>query len=636
MKKMNVRLAVVVILSFSAGLTYAQNVERDLTSIMILLGVDTAEALDEDEVEQFSAFLDSPLEINLATRSKLVASGLFTQYQAASLVDYRERHGDVLSLSELAVVDGFSEEFVRALRPFISVASPAAGGARAGSGAGSAAGSASGGVKVSNELTIRAAGRTVDGEEDYNYGAKYRFTLNDRFQIGLSANRAYGSEDASPEGGSFYLAYYGRKQLGKLVLGDFRLRYGQGLALWSGSFMTSLSSPESFYRRPSGVSPYWSFSGEGSYRGLAADINLGRVTVSTSLAFNGLREKMQGEKDEKLSLMPALNLSWYGRNAQVGVTGYCTTREFGSSGASTATRAAVLTRTTVLTRAAEDAGDDPITDAGCSVDFRWCLRGTDIFGEAATDLINMKVTAVLGTVFTVAEPLKIALRGGYSEDEYDFAAGGSFSAGESVQLPGKTGFGSTVKRHTGSFSIAGSWFPDAKYGDTGPDYQVKMYFNYSYQVLPALAIVLRLAQRQRSAGEKSKTDLRLDLKYAAGDWAATIRFNGLYNTDFAMLSYIEGGWKPSGKLSMYLRAGIFKIDNWADRIYVYERDAPGNFNVPAYYGRGCWAAFTAGFRATKWCRIYARLSTLQYPWVSPTASSRPAKTEAKILLALSL
>ena len=38
--------------------------------------------------------------------------------------------------------------------------------------------------------------------------------------------------------------------------------------------------------------------------------------------------------------------------------------------------------------------------------------------------------------------------------------------------------------------------------------------------------------------------------------------------------------------AVYLRGTLFFIDEWDDRIYAYERDAPGSFNVPAYYGRG--------------------------------------------------
>ena len=131
------------------------------------------------------------------------------------------------------------------------------------------------------------------------------------------------------------------------------------------------------------------------------------------------------------------------------------------------------------------------------------------------------------------------------------------------------------------------------------------------------------------------TDFRVDIRYAAGDWTAVMRLNALYNKSLGLLGYVEGGWKPD-RMSVYLRAGLFKVDNWSDRIYAYERDAPGNFNVPAYYGRGWWCAMTAGITLSRWCKAYFRLSTLQYPWTSPTASARTPKSECRILFSLAL
>ena len=35
---------------------------------------------------------------------------------------------------------------------------------------------------------------------------------------------------------------------------------------------------------------------------------------------------------------------------------------------------------------------------------------------------------------------------------------------------------------------------------------------------------------------------------------------------------------------MHLRGTVCRTDGWASRIYAYERDLPGRFNVPAWYG----------------------------------------------------
>ena len=80
---------------------------------------------------------------------------------------------------------------------------------------------------------------------------------------------------------------------------------------------------------------------------------------------------------------------------------------------------------------------------------------------------------------------------------------------------------------------------------------------------------------------------------------------------------------------------MFRVDNWDDRIYVYEGDAPGNFNVRGYYGRGFWTAMTAGVKCSRSCRAYLRASYLDYPWQTPgTEEKKPGKAELKLQVVL--
>ena len=276
-----------------------------------------------------------------------------------------------------------------------------------------------------------------------------------------------------------------------------------------------------------------------------------------------------------------------------------------------------------------------VSGAGVSADFRWCISGVDLFGETALDLADMSVAAVAGTVLDAAEDLTLAFRASYSADQYSFAAGGRFYGGKMTQLNGKSGFGSSVRRHSGTFSAEASYYPEPKYGSDGPGMQLKLLLNYTIQISPSVALAARLSERLRNGTEKNRTDLRLDLKYASGDWIAQMRVNGLYNKSLGLLGYLEGGWKPD-RMSVYFRAGIFRIDNWQDRIYAYERDAPGNFNVPAYYGRGCWGAVTLALKVSGRFKAYLRMSTIQYPWESPAASERTPKSECRVLLSFAL
>ena len=71
------------------------------------------------------------------------------------------------------------------------------------------------------------------------------------------------------------------------------------------------------------------------------------------------------------------------------------------------------------------------------------------------------------------------------------------------------------------------------------------------------------------------------------------------------------------KFNAYFRWTVYKVDNWDDRIYVYERDLPGMFTSPAAYGRTS-AVYLVGTYKTKALQISARLgldhARLQILW----------------------
>ena len=63
--------------------------DRDgfIRAVLYLTGETGMESLGEDEIERYEELERSPLDLNGASRSRLLASGLFSQYQVASLTE---------------------------------------------------------------------------------------------------------------------------------------------------------------------------------------------------------------------------------------------------------------------------------------------------------------------------------------------------------------------------------------------------------------------------------------------------------------------------------------------------------------------------------------------------------------------
>lgn len=616
------RLAGVMFILFRMSFpSEASRREDPMPLIMRLVGAQTPEDVVEEDYERFSDFLAHPLPVNVVSKAKLVSSGLMTAYQAASFVDYREHHGDVLSVSELASLDGFSAETAEILAPFVSFDSDAL------------PGNASfGRRRVGNEAVMRS-GWKIDGKgHGYSYGFRYKLSAGYKFDMGLSFSRSYSDKVSWPQAQSFFFAYNGRGRLSRIVAGDYSLRYGQGLALWTGFSMSGVGTPASIIRRPYGITPYWSWSGSGSCRGVAADIRLGPLNVSASVAIGGIRKIMNGMKDVPVFLTPSLNVNWMRRNFQTSVTCLVTTADLRTIGQS---------------------GHDVFDNIKVAADFAWNIKGTDVFGEVAYDVINNAPAAVFGSRFRCGESLVLAAGGRYypvmydgkdsgairsgsrCSNEHGASLSGEFSAGRRVHLKGRDGFGSSVMRYSGSFSVDVAFFPENKAGMPPESLQTKMLLCGNIQVSQSVNVEIRLSERIRTwSNVKYRTDIRSDVKYNDGDWNGMCRINVVYGRKWSALSYFEGGYKDK-VFSVYLRAGCFKADDWDDRIYVYERDAPGCFNVPACYGRGYWMSAVAGIKAVRQFKAYLRASWTDYPWM-PQGKEKPGKAELKIQLVLDL
>lgn len=540
----------------------------EMEAIMKMAGAVSAEDMDSYEVERLSDFLDHPLKINLVSSSRLSSSGLFTRFQVASLIDYRARHGNVMSLAELAAVDGFGEDFVERLAPFVSLESLSVGLMK---------------EPVRNDLAVRGAFKWNDGN-DWNAGLKYRLETHG-FSMSLAASRAYGGTGVKPSDCSGSVEYDFRKIRGKVLLGDFNARFGQGIVLWNGAFMTSLSTPSAFMKKPSGLSRSWSYTGGAALTGAAAEVGVEGFTFSALLAAPGV--KAAARHPDKVHLMPSANISWQCRHGQISMTHVAEISDF----------------------RAKDGARTRIPVMKTSADAAFCIRGANIYGEAAYDWVDRNVDVLAGTDFKAGENVRLAALCRYFPDElYGVAFSGAF--------------------RSGTFSVDAVYYPITKDASVNHSIQVKSLVDWNWTVGQSFSIRMRASERFRTWGNRFRSEIRGDFSYSSGAFVVTVRLNALHCENIALAGYLEEGYK-SESFSIYARQTIFKADDWDDRIYVYERDAPGNFNVPALYGRGWSASLVASAKAASLLRLYVRISYTGYH-LMPAEKRKPGKAELKL------
>lgn len=547
----------------------AQSVE-EMEKILLFFGVSSPEEVDSYDVESLCDLLSHPLQVNLVTPASLSGSGLLTPYQVASLTDYRKRHGGVMSYEELSAVDGFGKTAVEKLRPFISLR----------------------GTKLSADEDVAGISGTLDIKTGWkmddipSYGFRYKMKAGRQLSAGLALSRSSKADGAAPDAFTGNVCLDFRKVSGKILLGDFNARFGQGLALWNGLSLSGLSSPSSYLKRASGLTPSSSFTGTYSMRGAAADLTLNKVKVSAFLA-------VETGKDS-YGLIPAVNLGWLHRNGMLSFTHYT---DFANAG-----------------------GAFYIPDMKTAFDMALCYSGTDVFAEAAYDWVSGVVASLAGVVFPVNEDVRLASMLRYYPAGYSSGRGGA--AASTAKSTNEYGLSLSSEFVRGTLAADVAYFPTAKSGDdTRSSLQAKFQSEWNINIASPLKLKVRLSERLRSWGQRWRTEARADLSYICGTWNAALRADMVKSDGYGLLGYAEAGRKAED-ISIYIRYGMFRIDDWDDRIYVYERDAPGSFNVPAYYGRGLWGALTFGWRCARHIRLYGRAALTSYPFMKSKKSGR--------------
>ena len=510
------RRIVLLSLWLAAGPAAAQT-DEVVRAALYLTGADGPEALDDRLVDELESFRSRPLPLNRASRARLLESGLLTPYQVAALSEYRSLSGDVLSFAELERVDGFGKEAVAALRPFLSLESvrhP--------------------GEAVRDTLQLRHSALVRATLKDL--GAKYRLTAGN-----LEAAGAWKGRD-----GTFYGLY--RLPKGKILLGDYNVRYGQGLAFWSSFQLAGLATLDAFSKRANGIAPSWSFNGAGTRRGLAWDYTGRHFQWALFGALDGTVGAHAG---------------WLGRKGQAGLT---------------------------------------ITRERVSLDGKMGVRGVDLFGEAAWNW--KKPAGLVGSLFPMGEHWKVALQVRALPSAYSGKKNGEYGAAAGVA------FLSDSRAFKASLTVDAALLPKPE-TDTGRK-QAKATGLLSWTVTDNWLFESRLVYRWRNY-ESNRADIRADATWNRDVWTVKGRLNGVRDGGFGLLGYLEGGWKPPGGFA-WVRFTAHATAGWQSRIYVYERDAPGNFSAPAYYGTGFSAMAYAGwkkrFRKTT-LKLYLRGS---YRW----------------------
>jgi hypothetical protein len=619
---------------FSPGrITLAQNPSTD-GNVIVSEVVEEALSANDEEIdptiiaEDMYHFLDHPLNLNSATAEDLRQLHLLTGFQIYSLLNYIHEQGELLSVYELLLVYGFDRQVISQLLPFI-ILSPRV-----------AISSDSTSQKHHFRQTIllrtgldgnKKAGFVTDSTGTRDFQGKNRALLVryeaslSLFTFGFTSEQDPG-ESFTPRGKKFcpdfnsaFIEYKGSGPVKKLILGDYKASWGQGLVM--GGYGTRKGSQVLLSPQTAGLRKYSSAGENDFFRGAATSLGWRNVNLDlfvSNLKIDASLQSYTSESDSfsyfsspdasglhrslsELEKKDAVVCNSFGGHAQLSTNN----STWGISYLQQQYSHLWIRNSTAYSQEIFPAGTN-FRNLGS--DFKVSLGKIALFGEIAAD--TKLHTAVFGGILAELHPL-VRLSMVYRNYQPGYLGIRSSGFGESQGTKNEEGFyiglqvypwkNLKVDIYADNYS-----FPFLRYTSTNPysgnDYLLNLSFYPKREFMVNIRFRYEKNQNRSSTSttgvdrmEKAqKGSYRLEMNYELNEKVKLkSRFefsyfqSGQQKTTIGFYSGHDIGlMSPSQKYKLWFRYAIYDIPEWENRIYAYENDVLYSFSVPAFNSKG--------------------------------------------------
>lgn len=607
------RAAVAAFLFFTVNNIVAQELPPWLTRTVEQLAEDGMDT--ESLLEHYERLAERRPCINLLSRRQLEATRLLTLFQVESLLEYRQRYGDILSAAELSLVDGFDREQAGYLARFFSFTS-----ARAPAEQDSL-------QQWSNKVTVRV--RRSFSDTAFAVSARYEGSYRQGLSWGLTADQDAGEplqRGFIPDFVSAYASWRRpedgtrRMHLQQCIAGDFTARFGQGLVMWKASPLQMLSQPASIARHPSPIRPHTSLSEADYLRGAAAVVGWGDWSLACFASYRAVDARIVGD-----SAYTAIYTDGYHRTStelerrgsmHEAVTGMYLQCEFGRWRVGLSATAYGYDKLNGV-RLRDD-------NRNRQYDGMWGNAGIDVYGswhqfrffaEMAVDA-RASPAALAGAIWSPFYGCDISILGRYYSPGYTATHAGAYS--DLSYCANQTGLNllarwSPKRDMIFSASAAYTYHPGPRYGISEPSDAAsfavaadKTFGKFRAEMQVRGKFTARYPEGGREV-ESGPFRGRLHLEWKPSpQWKAGMRLTG---NPGGYAAFAECTWNsPRGRWEVSGRVTAYNTRDWASRVYVYERDTPQSFGVVCLHGKGAGAYLLLKYAPARWLTMYARIS----------------------------
>jgi hypothetical protein len=615
-----------------------------------------------DLTENLMYFIENPINLNDPKKDDLQKLSLLTDIQINNLLNYIENYGEILSIYELQMINGFNDYIISRLLPFVYI----------------------GEVKKSeiyNIFDMLQNGRkslllyyqaileeqkgysTISESEllknpnqrylgsPYRFFTKFKYNYKNYLQYGFTADKDAGEEffkGSQNNGFDFYSAHLFLRNntwLKSLVVGDFHAQFGQGLTLWTGLSYSKTYDPISIKKYPQGIKPYTSTNEYGFLRGLGTtlrykklefslvasrkllDANIGGTdTINndiyyvTSLLETGYH-RTYNELSDKNAIAENIfggNISFNEKQYQIGITAY------------KSNYSSPIIKKTEPYNQFDFTGKD---NTNLGANFNLLLLPFNFFGEISLSE-NLKKAYLIGLQGNIENRMTIGIL--FRKYDVGFQNIRNAAFGENTKNSNEQGI------YIGTeYFLAKKWtisaycdlfeFPWLRYNDDSPsvgsDYLIKIDYRYNRK----LNFYFQFREKNKFQNnsetiytkqheETIRRNFRININLIATDelsfnsrfeWCVFTKGNYYNNNGF--LIYQDMSYKfRFYPVKFSARYALFDTDSYDERIYAYENDVLYAFSIPSYYYKGSKVYFLIKCDVNKNIDLWFRFSQTYY------------------------
>jgi len=573
-------MAITISFLLPAAVCFSQTLPDDIISIIEQIAEDGGESSVEEYMGYFDNLINHPLNINSASRGELERFPLFSLFQIESILEYKKEFGDILSLNELSLIDGFSSGFVKMISPFISIDS------------GRTIGLPDLGKRWSGDIILR--GKKKWKTEGMSYAAKYKLDYADKISAGINLESDAGEKLTKyylPDYTSMYVGYKGSKLLNNVIIGDYTARFGQGLVVWKAFPVSFMGGPSSSVKRESALRGHSSTSESDYLRGAGATFSLKNGKLSCFASLNGVDARLSEEGEYTSIVSDGYHVTEaqlqkrHAMKEYLAGINYCHDFNNWKLGVT----AAWYSYNKKNGRKIQDYNKYQYYDGwwgNVGFDYYGVYGNFRFFGELATDP-GFAFAALSGLIWSPFYKLEMSMVLRSYSKKYIATHAGAYSTLSSCSNQRGATFSAQYIFNGGWKSIVNidySYYPWSRFRVDGASSALKGKLSLTKEYLNGSSMLCQVNCNYKSE-EGMIFKGRFHINTAIGRrWKLGTEATGNLR-GFAV--YQDVSYKSAnGKFESSARVTYYNTKDWNSRVYLYERGMPQSYSVETYSGKG--------------------------------------------------